>query len=136
MRHEDFSMLEFRRYWDQGIPVIVSHVKFQGTWDPAYFAKAHKDKKVTLVNCETGKTKSCTVAAFFMLFDQPSGMNDGIWKLKVRLYTTCSFHLALIDLSLSRIGLRRMSSPRYSLNSSQTSRTQFRSLMLHDWTVC
>jgi hypothetical protein len=66
MRHEDFSMLEFRRYWDQGIPVIVSHVKFQGTWDPAYFAKAHKDKKVTLVNCETGKTKSCTVAAFFI----------------------------------------------------------------------
>lgn len=63
--------------------MVVTHIKMQGTWDPAYFMKAHADKKVTLVNCETGKTKPSSVAEFFMWFGRASGMDDDIWKLKV-----------------------------------------------------
>jgi hypothetical protein len=84
-RHWDFPMHEFRHYWAQGIPVVVTHVQMQGTWDPAYFIKAHGEKKVTVVNCETGKPKPIFVADFFKMFIEAVGKPDGIWKLKVCL---------------------------------------------------
>jgi len=78
-------MHEFRHYWAQGMPVVVTHIQMQGTWDPAYFMKAHGEKRVTVVNCETGKPKPMFVADFFKMFIEAVGKADGSWKLKVYL---------------------------------------------------
>jgi hypothetical protein len=133
--HRDFPTHEFQRYWAQGIPVVVTHIQMQGTWGPAYFVKAHGDKKVTLVNCETGKTKPSSVASFFEQFGDAFIFDNDIWKLKVCSLIFNSFHLALIGFSLSRIGLQQASLPRFSQSSLQTFRTRFHFLMSPDWMV-
>ena len=88
--HQDFPMHEFR-HWAQGIPVVVTHIQMQGTWDPAYFMKAHGEKRVTVVNCKTRKLKPMSVADFFKMFIEAVRKDDGIWKLKVCLLITNSF---------------------------------------------
>jgi lysine-specific demethylase 3 len=84
-RHEDLSDTEFVRHWSYGIPVVVSSLNFQGTWDPAYFIRTYGKKKATIENCETGETKLSNVATFFQQFLDP-GQRDGIWKLKVSFF--------------------------------------------------
>jgi hypothetical protein len=90
-RHEDLSDTEFVRHWSYGIPVVVSSLNFQGTWDPAYFIRTFGTKDVTIENCETGETRLSNVAAFFQKFLDPG---DGIWKLKV----SCCFFSFLASL--------------------------------------
>ena len=84
--HEDLSATEFVRHWSYGIPVVVGSLKFQGTWDPAYFIKAFGEKDVIIENCETGETKPATVAKFFEMFLDPR-KRDGVWKLKVNCFS-------------------------------------------------
>jgi hypothetical protein len=67
--HRDFiNIHEFRKYWSQGIPVVVTHVKLQGGWDPASFISAFGEIKVTVQDCETGKTQQKTLEEFFSSF--------------------------------------------------------------------
>jgi hypothetical protein len=87
-RYQDVSTDKFRRHWEQGTPVVVTGITMQGRWDPEYFMRAHGDKKVTIIECETGKTQSSSVANFFKGFGQPRG-RVGIWKLKVCLCLVC-----------------------------------------------
>jgi len=51
-----FTSEEFQRHWSRGVPVAITHVQLQGTWDPQYFVAEH-ERVVTLVDCETGKTR-------------------------------------------------------------------------------
>jgi JmjC domain, hydroxylase len=75
---------EFQHHWSRGVPVVVTHVQLQGAWDPQYFVAhpEHKEVKVTLVDCETGKTRQSTVADFFGSFGKPEGRTK-IEKVKV-----------------------------------------------------
>jgi hypothetical protein len=82
-RHQDFTPTEFRRYWSQGIPVVVTGVVFQRTYGPEYFIESFGEKTVTLIECDTGRTRQVKVAEFFCHFGRPDG-RTGIWKLKVR----------------------------------------------------
>jgi hypothetical protein len=134
-RHQDFPMHEFWHYWAQGIPVVITHIQMQGTWDPAYFIKVHGERRLTLVNCETGKPKPSSAAHFFKMFIETLGQADGIWKLKVCLLIVSSFHLVVINFSLSRIGPPQASLLRCSLTSLQILRTRFHFLMSPDWMV-
>ena len=83
---EDLSSTGFIRHWSYGVPAVVNSVKFQGKWDPDYFINTYGEQKVTLEDCETGKTKPSTVAAFFRGFLDPSN-RDRIWKLKVSCFS-------------------------------------------------
>jgi hypothetical protein len=76
---------EFQHHWSRGVPVVVTHVQLQGAWDPQYFVAdpEHKKVKVTLVDCETGKTRQSTVADFFGSLGKPKGRTK-IEKVKVR----------------------------------------------------
>jgi lysine-specific demethylase 3 len=75
---------EFQHHWSRGVPVVVTHVQLQGAWDPQFFVTdpEHKAVKVTLVDCETGKTRQSTVADFFGSFGKPEGRTK-IEKVKV-----------------------------------------------------
>ena len=84
-------MREFQHYWVQGIPVVVTHIQKQGTYDPAYFMKVYGEKRVTIVNCENGKLKLKSVADFFKMFIKTVGKANGIWKFKLCLLITNSF---------------------------------------------
>jgi JmjC domain, hydroxylase len=84
--HKDqvkFTPEEFRRHWSCGIPVIVTHVQLQGAWDPQYFVTEHGKVDVTLVDCETERTRRATIAEFFGSFGKPEGRTK-IEKVKVR----------------------------------------------------
>jgi hypothetical protein len=77
------SFPEFQRYWGQGIPVVITHVKLQGSWDPEYFIDMFGDKNVTIQNCETGKTRVVLLEKFFRDFGKPREKDAEIWKVKV-----------------------------------------------------
>jgi hypothetical protein len=49
------------------------------------------EKAVTLIECETGRTKPSTVAEFFGLFGKSAG-RTGIWKIKVRFVLVSGRH--------------------------------------------
>jgi hypothetical protein len=85
--HENLETSKFRWYWVQGIPIVVSGVKLQGTYDPAHFIDHYGHLYVTIENCETGEKKRTTVALFFEDFGKPAGERNwpGSWKLKVCL---------------------------------------------------
>jgi hypothetical protein len=70
---------EFQRHWSRGVPVVVTHVQVQGAWDPQYFVAEHE---VTLVDCETGKTRRSSVTEFFGSFGKPERRTN-IEKAKV-----------------------------------------------------
>ena len=78
-----FTSEEFQRHWSRGVPVVVTHVQLQGAWDPQYFVAEHGKVDVTLVDCETEKTRRATVAEFFGSFGKPDGRTK-IEKVKVR----------------------------------------------------
>jgi hypothetical protein len=75
---------EFRRFWVQGIPVVVTGVQshLQGDWTPDYFIERYGTAKVTLVDCETEGAQQSTVAEFFRNFSAVGGRGQ-ILKLKV-----------------------------------------------------
>jgi hypothetical protein len=78
--HLEPSELEYYLSW--GIPVVVTDVHIQGTYEPAYFHERFGSKPMVLQHCETGQKKHSTVEKFFGTSGEPESQ-DGIWKLKV-----------------------------------------------------
>jgi lysine-specific demethylase 3 len=82
IRHGKLTDSEFQSFWSRGIPIVVTHVELQGTWDPQYFIREHGETEVTLVDCESEKTRKATLAEFFGRFGNPEERSK-IEKLKV-----------------------------------------------------
>jgi hypothetical protein len=95
-----FTSEEFQRHWSRGVPVVVTHVQLQGAWDPQYFVTEHGKVDVTLVDCETEKTRRATVAEFFGCFGKPEGRTK-IEKVKVCFQPTPPVSLLLTGQDLS-----------------------------------
>jgi hypothetical protein len=76
---------ELEGYLRQGIPVVVTDIKFQGEYGPSYFQAQYGGERVVLENCESGQQKRSTVSNFFETFGKPLLRNsrEGVWKLKV-----------------------------------------------------
>jgi lysine-specific demethylase 3 len=83
IHHGKLTDDKFRGFWSKGIPVVVTHVELQGTWDPQYFIREYGETEVTLVDCESEKTRKVSLAEFFGSFGNPEGRSK-IEKLKVR----------------------------------------------------
>jgi hypothetical protein len=85
IRHVDLIQddSQFYRHLANGTPVVVTEVKIQGEWDPAYFAKRHGDQKVILEDCETGKKLPGHVSGFFSEFGKVR-TDKKISKIKVQ----------------------------------------------------
>jgi hypothetical protein len=82
LHYDDTKTAEFLSCWSKGNPVVVTHVKHQGFWDPNYFIERYGGVSVEVENCETGDIRDSTVAEFFRTFLTPD-QRMGIWKLKV-----------------------------------------------------
>jgi len=111
---------DFLHEWSKGLPLVITDLMIQGSWDPQYFIDHFGWMPVTVVNCETGDTKPSTVKKFFSLFLHPedrTGPWAGIWKLKVTFLfkffiIILTFLLNSASTNLSRIGHpRRISRP-------------------------
>jgi hypothetical protein len=79
-----FHVPAFESIWEQETPIVVTDVlsKLQGKYDPGYFIRRHGTEPVTLVDCDTGRTRPSKVAIFFQDFG--SGVQrQAIEKLKV-----------------------------------------------------
>lgn len=120
------NISDFLHEWSKGLPLVITDLMIQGSWDPQYFIDHFGWMPVTVVNCETGDTKSSTVTKFFSLFLHPedrTGSWAGIWKLKVAFHFI--FFLASLlnsaSTNLSRIGLPRGISRLSSRKSSKLS---------------
>jgi hypothetical protein len=114
IRHESIDFAEqFTNHWSRGLPLVVTGVRQQGVWDPAYFITTYHDTPVTLENCETGELISSTVAKFFSSILAPDP-EAGVWKLKV---SSSSFPPVSKQISYSltyhRTGLLRQISKKY-----------------------
>jgi hypothetical protein len=84
--HVNFD--EFRKYWRQGIPVVITHLELQGHWDPESFIELFDQVRVTVQDCETGVTQSKMLPEFFSNFGKPKEEAE-IWKVKVHKFS-CS----------------------------------------------
>jgi hypothetical protein len=73
---------DFLQDWSKGLPVVITDLLIQGSWNPQYFIDAYGDLKADVVNCETGFIKKMFVRDYFQSFLDPSA-RVGIWKLKV-----------------------------------------------------
>ena len=83
---QNLSPVELADHLSRGIPVVVTDIEIQGTYDPQYFRDRYRTKGVTLENCETGQQRRSTVEKFFETFGKPWLRTEGeIWKLKVHL---------------------------------------------------
>jgi hypothetical protein len=80
--NQSLKVSDFVHDWSQGLPVVISEILFQGTWDPRYFIDAFGEETATIVNCVTGETKKVRVQEYFCGFLNPAE-RTGIWKLKV-----------------------------------------------------
>lgn len=76
----------FRARWTQGEPLVVGGLegRYRIGWTPAYFIANHGKQKCVIVDCQTGKSKTTTVGAFFERFGKYGGRKE-VWKLKVGL---------------------------------------------------
>jgi hypothetical protein len=81
--NQGLNISDFMHDWSRGLPVVITDVLLQGTWDPQYFIDAYGEVGATIVNCETGETRKVKVREYFERFLNP-GEFTGIWKLKVR----------------------------------------------------
>jgi hypothetical protein len=79
---QNLKISDFLHDWSRGLPVVITNVLLQGTWDPQYFINVFGDEEATIVNCETGQTKKVKVKVYFGWFLN-SDKDTGIWKLKV-----------------------------------------------------
>lgn len=83
--HQNLNSVELADYLRRGVPVVVTGIQIQGTYDPQYFRDRYRTRPVLLQNCETGQQKRSTVEKFFETFGKPwLRTKRGIWKLKVR----------------------------------------------------
>src|ERR1700683_4458700 len=85
--NQTLKISDFLDQWSKGLPLVVTDVLLQGRWDPQYFIDQFGERKVTLINCETGQERhGYKVKDFFNLFLNPdarTGFWAGTWKLKV-----------------------------------------------------
>lgn len=102
---------DFLQDWSKGLPVVITDLLIQGSWNPQYFIDAYGDLKADVVNCETGFIKKMFVRDYFQSFLDPSA-RVGIWKLKVDALFFLVFFLSISWLHIRsnqscRIGRRR-----------------------------
>jgi hypothetical protein len=79
-----FQTPAFESAFGQETPIVVTDVfsKLQGKYDPGYFIRLYGSEPVTLMDCDTGRTRASKVASFFQDFG--SGVRrQSIEKLKV-----------------------------------------------------
>lgn len=120
---EDSALTEerFARLWAKGAPLVVTDLskKFHLEWTPEYFMTTYGQQNCIILHCQRDANKRVTVGEFFSWFGKFEGRTD-CWKLKVCLSVLVNIRPLMI-LSMSRIGLRRLTSSRRFPNCMMTS---------------
>jgi len=132
-RHGELSDTEFLQHWSEGNPIVITHVRQQGTWGPAYFVERYGSASVMLENCETGKVRKATVAEYFEIYFGNGGQ-EGVWKIKVSAHQPVCGAFGP-DFWYFRIGRHVKPSALSFLSSTKPSRDPFHALTLFVQTV-
>ena len=127
-RHGELSDTEFLQHWSERNPIVITHVRQQGTWGPAYFVERYGSTSVVLENCETGEVQRATVADYFEIYFENDGQ-EGVWKIKVGAHQPVRDVIGP-DLWYFRIGRHMKLSTLSFLSSTKPSRNLFHALIL------
>ena len=74
----ELSLKEFAVSWASSVPVICEGILSmkQIPLTPAYFIQTFGDKKVDLIDCESGEFEEGTLKDILRLYDTPQGPHD------------------------------------------------------------
>lgn len=88
---EELTEDVFRPLWAHGDPIVVTGLleKFKIPWTPEYFRREYERTECHIVECQSDvrtKPRGIFVSEFFEMFGKYDN-RDGVWKLKVSLYS-------------------------------------------------
>ncbi|PIL33148.1 hypothetical protein GSI_04598 [Ganoderma sinense ZZ0214-1] len=103
----DLSRNQFLNLWAAGIPVVLTHAqkKFQGHWDPGYFAAHYGKLWVTPIDCDTDEQVPRMAARDFFALLLETSNQQATLKLKVgRSAAICGATDQIFDAGLATEG--------------------------------
>lgn len=71
-RFEDIKPSTYSEYCGKGIPLVVTGVRFQGSWSPEDIVQRYGDHAVSIEDCESGKVMQSTAGEYFREFGKIS----------------------------------------------------------------